>query len=187
MSAIVVACPRCQNSLPGALCNTETPVECPACENTILVAVFPALFRSSSIGSAGETILEEGVSSCFYHEQKKAVIHCDGCGRFLCALCDLEVNGQHLCPSCLQAGKKKGAMPQLENRRTLHDQAALTLCVCSVIFGPLIFLTGPIAIYLAVLSWFRPSSLIPRTKIRAYFAIVFALIQMAGWALAFAQ
>ena len=81
MSSAVVACPRCQSSLPGALCNTEAPVKCPASENTIQVAVVPALFRPTSGGPAAETILEEGVSGCFYHEQKNAVVHCDGCGR----------------------------------------------------------------------------------------------------------
>lgn len=187
MSSAIVACPRCQSSLPGALCNTEAPVACPACENAILVAVFPAQFGSFSAGPAAEPILEEGVSSCFYHEQKKAVVHCDGCGRFLCALCDLEVNGRHLCPPCLQAGKKKGSMPQLENRRTLYDGAALGVSLGSILIGPGVFLTGLIAIYLAVLSWFRPSSIVPRTRVRSYLAIVFSLIQMAGWALAFAQ
>lgn len=187
MSSVSVACPRCQSSLPGSLCNTEMPVQCPACESSILVTVFPALFRSSAAGSAGELIIEEGVSSCFYHEQKKAVIHCDGCGRFLCGLCDLEVNGQHLCPPCLQTGKKKGSMPQLEIRRTLYDQGALTLSLGSIFFGPLVFLTGLIAIYLAVLSWYRPSSIVRRTRVRAYLAIVFALVQMIGWVILFAQ
>lgn len=180
-SVVAVACPRCHSSLPGALCNTGAPVHCPACDNQIQMEIFPAFFKPVGGGSAGEVIVEEGVSSCFYHEQKKAVVHCDGCGRFLCALCDLDLNGRHLCPACLQTGKKKGKMPELENRRTIYDSAALSTALLPLIMWPVTLVTAPVAIYLAILSFFRPSSLIPRTRIRAWLALAFGFLQLAGW------
>ena len=70
-------------------------------------------------------MLVDGEASCFYHPAKKAVLPCESCGRFLCAVCDVEMNGQHLCPACLASGKKKGRLKQLENRRTLYDSLAL--------------------------------------------------------------
>ena len=181
MTSLAAVCPRCRNSLPDAACNIGAPVRCPTCDTVVLVEIFPAFHRSPAAGPAAETILEEGVSSCFYHEQKKAVVHCDGCGRFLCALCDLEFDGQHFCPGCLQTGKTTGTMPRLERRRTLYDSAALTLVFVPVLFLPVTIVTAPVAIYLAVLSWFRPGSVVQTTRTRSIVAIVFALAQIAGW------
>jgi hypothetical protein len=181
MNPAAAACPQCQSSLPGALCNTGAPVNCPVCDSVIQVELFPALFEPVRSGLAAETILEPGVSGCFYHDQKKAIVHCDGCGRFLCALCDLEFDGQHLCPPCLQAGRKKGSFASLENRRTLYDGTALSLALFPILLGPLSILTAPAAIVFAVISFRKPNGLVSRTRIRAYAAIVLALVQMAVW------
>ena len=181
MSSVAVACPSCQNSLPGVLCNTGAVTHCPACDNAIQVEVFPAFFKAVNTGQKAEMLLEEGVSSCFYHELKKAVVPCDACGRFLCALCDLDFNGRHLCPACLQTGKKKGDLPELENRRTIYDSAALSTALLPLLIWPVTMATAPLAIYLAIFSFFRPSSLIPRTRVRAWLALAFGLFQVAGW------
>lgn len=176
-----VACPQCKGSLPGVLCNTGDLVICPVCDATIQVEVFPANFQSPQPTVSSEGILEPGVSSCFYHDQKKAVVHCDGCGRFLCALCDLEMGNQHLCPVCLQSSRKKGSIPELENRRTLYDGAALSLALLPILLGPLSLLTAPAAICLGIMSFFKPGSVVPRTRVRAYFAIGLALLQIGAW------
>ena len=31
----------------------------------------------------------DGEASCYFHAHKRAAVPCDGCGRFLCSLCDL--------------------------------------------------------------------------------------------------
>jgi hypothetical protein len=143
------------------------------------VEVFPVFFKPAVAGLSGETILEEGVSSCFYHEQKKAVVPCDACGRFLCALCDLDFNGQHLCPVCLQTGRKKGSLPELENRRTIYDRSALVLALLPLM------VTAPVAILLAVLSFFRPPSLVRRTRLLAWLALLLGLLQIVFWVILF--
>jgi hypothetical protein len=167
------------------MCNTPTPVRCPACDSRILVELFPAFFRSSAVGQTGEPILEEGVASCFYHDQKKATVHCDACGRFLCALCDLQLDQRHYCPSCLHTARAKGRMPELDNQRTLYDSAALVTALWPILFWPLIILTAPAAIYLAIRSFSRPSSIIPRTRWRAVLAIVLAALELTGTATLF--
>ena len=174
------ACPGCQATLTSSFCNTLEPVSCPACDARIQLHIFPAFFKNAATGQTGETILEDGVASCFYHDTKKAVVHCDACGRFLCALCDLELEGGHFCPSCLQAGRTKSKLPQLESRRTLHDSTALSLGLIPI-FWFVGFITAPIALYLAILSFFRPSSIVPRTRIRAWVAILVALAQIVFW------
>ena len=183
MNVTVVTCPSCRNALPQALCNTGTLMNCPSCDITLQTEVFPAFFKGTVIGQKAETIINEGTSSCFYHEKKKAVIHCDVCGRFLCALCDLDIGGSHVCPACADAGRKKGNVTELETSRTVYDSAALTLAVGAFLVWPVAIVTAPAAIYFAVLSWRRPGSLVPRTRLRSYLSIVIALLQLTGFAL----
>jgi hypothetical protein len=180
----VASCPKCHGSLPGELCNTTELVRCTACEAAILIEVFPAAFQAQTAGAIAEPVVEEGVASCFYHQQKKAVTHCDACGRFLCALCDVDFGGQHLCPGCLQTGRKKGKIAGLDTSRTLWDSAALLLClVPTVIFvlWPVFIVTAPLAMVLAVVSYYKPGSLVPRRRWRPVVVIVLSLLQLLFW------
>src|ERR1041384_5927116 len=107
MNGALAACPHCQSPLAAVNCNTPKPIRCPFCQSLIQVEIFPALFKPIARGRAAEPDVIEGESSCFYHERKKAVTPCDICGRFLCALCDVEINNQHICPACLETGRKR--------------------------------------------------------------------------------
>jgi len=143
----------------------------------LLVEVFPALFRNPSTARAGEAVLVEEESSCFYHAQKKAFTVCEACGRFLCALCDLEFAGQHLCPPCMESGRRKGKIKSLENHRTLYDSVALWIALVPLLLFPFVIVTGPIAVFVAVRYWNKPSSILPRTHIRKIIAILLGLIE----------
>src|SRR5437773_7768163 len=156
MTATSITCSKCHLPLPEAGINTGDFIQCPFCSVAIQTEVFPALFKPVQTGRAGETILVEGEASCFYHPAKRAAVPCATCGRFLCALCDIELNGQHVCPVCLETGKQKGKLSELENKRTLHDNAALLLATVPAILWPLTlltFVTAPAAIVLAVRAW----------------------------------
>ena len=119
------------------------------------------LFPRGGAGEPGEAVLLEGEAGCFFHPQKKAVVHCDGCGRFLCGLCDCELHGKHYCPGCLEAGRKKGRIQNLENQRTLYGGVALSLALLPLIFrGLLTLVTAPIAIYIAIRYWNAPRSIV---------------------------
>jgi hypothetical protein len=142
------------------------------------VAVFPAFRRLPPKGALPETVLVEGEAACFYHATKRAVVPCAECGRFLCALCDVQLHGRHLCPNCLEAGRRKAQFTELETGRTLLDGAALQVAIVTLLCPLFWFIgavTGPLAIVLAIRSWFRPGSLVPRTRIRAYAAIMLGL------------
>ena len=117
-------------------------------------AHLPALLRRIAPGREAEAVLIEGESSCFYHAQKKAIVPCDACGRFLCALCDCEVKGRHLCPNCLEAGQKKKNLEGLETVRILHSRQALMLSILPF------FITGLAAIYVALRYRKEPGSLV---------------------------
>lgn len=185
MNSGSVLCPGCRLPLPAAAFSTANLTACPACQRRILVEVFPAVFRTLTAANPAEPVLEEGVSSCFYHDQKKAVVPCDSCGRFLCSLCDVDFNGRHLCPNCLQTGQTKGKIVTLETQRILWDSAALSLTLLPLVAWPMTLLTAPLAFGCAIYSFFRPSSLVPRTRFRAYAAILLSLAQIAGWVLIF--
>src|SRR5262249_16864330 len=145
---------------------TSELVACPRCKARLQVVVFPALFRGLTPGAAAEPVLVENEASCFYHPRKKAVIPCDNCGRFLCALCGVELNQQHLCPACLESGKKKGKLAHLENKRTLYDRMALGLAVFPMLVFWLTIITAPMALYIAIRYWKSPTSLVGHGKRR---------------------
>jgi hypothetical protein len=180
MSAVVV-CTNCDAQLPLAGLNSGALFTCANCGSQLEAEVFPAFFKSIAAGKSGEATLEETEASCFYHPQKKAVLPCDACGRFMCALCDCDLNGQHICPSCLEAGRTKGKIKNLENKRVVYDHMALMLAIGAFI-PPFIYfawLMAPLAIYLSIRHWKTPGSIMRRTKVVFVFAIIIALLDIA--------
>lgn len=182
MAPRLVGCTKCRAPLPPALYNLAVLRPCPACGTPVQVEVFPAALHPAGFGRAGEAVLVDGEASCFYHPAKKAVVPCESCGRFLCAVCDVELSGRHLCPACVEGGRKKGRLQQLENRRTLYDNLALATAVYPLIFIWTTLIGAPIALYLSIRYWNAPSSVIPRSKWRFIVAIVIALAELGTWA-----
>lgn len=183
MAPQTVACPKCKSPLPEEAWTFEESqdVLCRACGSPLAVQVFPALFRPAEASSVGEAVVVEGEASCFYHAAKRAVTSCEACGRFLCALCDVELNGAHLCPNCLDSGRKKGKLTNLQNHRVLYDSFALALAIAPLLVWPITCITAPVAVFYAVRYWNAPSSLIPRTRVRALLAIIIGLLEIGGW------
>ena len=187
MSAPVV-CTQCLSPLPLAHLHTTAFAGCPVCATPLLTRVFPALLRRAPETIFSEHITDAGQAACFYHPHKTAHVPCDACGRFICSLCDVELQGHHLCPSCVESGRRKGALTTLESRRVLWDNIALSaavLPVVSVVFWWASIVTAPVAILLAVIGWRKPGSLAPRTKIRFIIAVVFSLLVLGGWGVLF--
>jgi hypothetical protein len=183
--AEALTCPKCKAPLPENVLNSERLEPCLGCNVPLRVEVYPAFFKPIESGRTGDTILIEGEASCFYHPQKRAAIPCASCGRFLCALCDVDLNGEHICPVCLERGQKKGKLSELENKRMLWDSAAFSLAMAPIVIWPLTLITAPGAIILAIYAWNKPSSILGRTRARIYLAIVIGLLQIAGWVLLF--
>jgi len=167
--------------LPDAFRNAPDFSPCPSCGETLRVLTFPALHRPAQPGRSGERILLEGEAACFYHAEKRAAVACSACGRFLCALCDLELSDQHYCPSCLETGQKQGTMTHLESGRILYDQAALSLALVPLLLWPVTLLTAPSALALAVYSFRKPGSLAGHSRWGAWAAIVVATLEIVGW------
>ena len=181
MNTDLLRCTKCGTPLPAETFNPVDLMNCPSCGRFLRVEVFPALFRENAVGQDGEALLTDSEASCFYHPQKKAVVACESCGRFLCALCDVEFHSQHLCPACIETGDKKGRIKSLEKGRLLYDDVAMGAAVLPLLFWPVTLLSAPIALFIAIRYWKAPSSVIPRSKLRMLLAMLFASLQILGW------
>lgn len=183
MTASLPQCPRCQTLLPAQMANIRDLASCPNCGRQLELHVYPAQFRRSQTATAGEAVIIEGEASCFYHPQKRASVPCESCGRFLCALCDIDMAGKHLCPACIDSGQKKGKLTQLENKRMLWDSSALAMALVPILMWPFTLFTAPAAIILGIIAWNKPSSVVQRTRARIYLAILIATAQLVAWAI----
>ena len=110
MAAQDLSCPKCHGVIPAPSSAGRGMAVCPRCRAGVEFEVFPALFAGPRLGRAGEALVDASEASCFFHAEKRAAVACESCGRFLCALCDLEMEGRHICPTCLAAGRKKGTL-----------------------------------------------------------------------------
>ena len=182
MDAASIACSKCKTLLSPDLFSPGVPTHCSSCGTKLTVFLFPALSHPTLVTQAPESILTDSEAGCFFHPAKKAVVACEGCGRFLCGLCDLEWDGKHLCMSCLEAGKKKGKIKTLDSGRVLYDNIALSVAILPVLFvWCLTWATAPMAIFICLRYWKAPSSIIPRSKIRFIIAMLFALTEIGCW------
>jgi hypothetical protein len=146
-----------------------------------MARVFPAFDRPRLTGSEVARVQTEGESSCFYHPSNQAATSCETCGRFLCTLCDIDLDGRHLCPSCLERGVTVEKTDSLEDRRTQYDSAALHLLSWPLFTFWFPIFTAPAALYLVIRHWNTPMSILPRTRFRLWLALLLAVGQILGY------
>jgi hypothetical protein len=173
-----IACAACSWPVPKEYWNREEGVRCRSCGRTVRVSVFPAI-ESAALGAAPEALHGETEASCFYHPQSRAATVCAECGRFLCALCDLEVEGRHICPRCFESGVNTHKIETAEPRRVMYDTIALALATLPFLLIWPALLGAPWSLVIVFTRWNAPSSVVPRTKIRFILAAFFALAEIA--------
>lgn len=174
-------CSSCRQPLSATLCNGETPLRCPHCSIWLQAEIFPAMLRPLRETGRNGALAADGEASCFYHPDKQAATVCASCGRFICSLCEIELAGRRLCPGCLEQGRQSEQINELITRRTLHDSIALSTALLPLLIWPVTLLTAPTAFFLAIYAWRKPTSILPRTKIRLIAALLFSTLQMLGW------
>ncbi len=178
---VLIKCPKCETQLPANVINTSRLEVCFSCGVTIHADVFPDMVRKRPAVQTGESLQTDNEASCFYHPKKKAAVPCSVCGRFLCSLCYVVLDGRSMCLTCVESGKNQHQIKSLENKRTLYDTKVLSIAILPMLFVYPTIITAPIALFMAVWYWKKPSSIIPRTKIRFVIAIILSLLQIAGW------
>jgi hypothetical protein len=97
------------------------------------------------------------------------------------ALCDVELNEQHLCPACLESGQKKGKLKSLENQRVLYDRIALAAAIFPLLMVWTSIIGAPVALYVSLRYWKTPCSILGRSKARFIIALILSIVQIVAW------
>lgn len=180
MNHIRVACDICTTELLLAVA-PSTEAVCPVCETRVGVRVFAAAAKEMAPGQTGEKLVVDEQSSCFYHPAKKASVTCQHCGRFLCSLCDIDMNGRHLCSGCIESGADTDKVAPLTSGITCYDDIALSLTVLPILLFYFTFLTAPAAFVFSLWHWRKPRGFFNRVRWRFVVAIILSVIQMGFW------
>lgn len=150
---------------------------CPRCYRETEVRVFPALFRQAEPVAAPPIV--QGESECYEHPGRRALSACSQCGRFVCALCEVELSGALWCPDCIHGGTRRQSISVLETRRTLYDSIALALAILPILTFYFALLAWPVPIYLSIRHWKSPGSILRRGKWRFAVALAVSAGEMA--------
>lgn len=178
MAAAPLPCTRCQSLLELPADAPYQRTVCPKCAADLEYWLLPALFRPQASGSPAKPAAG-GQAECLNHPGRQAVVECEGCGRFLCGLCDLEVRGRHYCPACFDKKRTEGTLSVLPDRLTRYDRIALALTLLPMLFccGPAL-ITVPITVFIAVKYWNAPGSERPSVRNTLVASIVLGVIEI---------
>ena len=184
-----VPCPNCAGNVVPIGTGWQT---CPYCEKRLQIRVWPGVRQNNHAATA-----LSDQATCFFHPDKAFQACCQRCGRFVCALCDLQLGAEHVCPTCFERGRAdsgaEAGKAEWRYRDVLYDSIALSVGWGWIVFWPAIVAAFPAVIFLHVKYRKAPRAyLIPRSGWRfwaAYvglvwlplvFAIPFFLVRWAG-------
>lgn len=162
----VVTCPHCSLEIPP----DPRWQSCPHCQKWLQLRVWPLVRQNGNPVSA----LSDH-ATCFFHPDKAFQACCQRCGRFVCALCDLQVGAEHVCPTCFERGRSdsgaEAGKAEWRHRDVLYDSIALTVGWAWILVWPVFVAALPGVIFLHVKYRKAPRSyLIPRSGWRFWAA-----------------
>ena len=167
----VVPCPGCPAELVPAQTNTGWQ-SCPYCGTSVQIRVWPVMRQNHNAAAA-----MSDQATCFFHPDKVFQACCKRCGRFVCALCDLQLGAEHVCPTCFERGRGQAGVEagkaEWRYRDVLYDSIAAAAGWGWIIFWPTFVAALPAVIFLHVKYRKAPRSyLIPRSGWRFWLAYV---------------
>jgi len=164
------------------------------------IQMFPAILRrarkndSALVEPISSALFNDGAtSSCFFHTDRPVSSVCDVSGRLICELCTTEYEGKTVSFEAFsklvqvksKAGKKEKKGSFIRPRRITFikwDDVAVSLAVLPMLFVFVTIITAPIVLVITAQHWKEgPTSPVRRTRIRYVFAVICALLQIAGW------
>lgn len=148
---VPLSCPICTRPMERSEFDSG-PQLCPCPRSRRFEAV---LFRPP--GPAAPVVRQigfEGGQPCARHEGNAASANCERCGVFMCSLCEVEVDGQKLCPDCFDRRTAGGEQGAAHGRRRDWTAVAYLSAFCGLFFSCFGagLLLGPLAIYFALRS-----------------------------------
>jgi len=180
-----VTCPHCSVDIPA----DSGWQSCPHCQKWLQIRVWPIVRQNANAATA-----LSDQATCFFHPDKVFQACCQRCGRFVCALCDLQLGAEHVCPTCFERGRADSGVEagkaEWRYRDVLYDSIALTVGWGWILFWPVIIAAIPTVIVLHVKYRKAPRSyLITRSGWRFWVAyaglvwlpLLFAIPFFARW------
>jgi hypothetical protein len=161
LAAGAVICPGCNGDVAPVESNSRWQI-CRYCQKRLQMRVWGAVQQNTNAATA---LTDQ--ATCFFHPDKAFQACCQRCGRFVCALCDLQLGAEHVCPTCFERGRAgSSAEPgkaEWRHRDVLFDSVAVTIGWGWILFWPVYVAALPTAIFLHVKYRKAPRSyLIPR-------------------------
>ena len=180
---LIFKCSKCgQESSPGKNYDSSLFYKCSSCKSRNYVEIFPAIRNEIQKGERPEAAMNEE-STCFKHSTNIAVAACESCGVYMCKLCDLEIEGRHLCPDCLK--NKPPELKTTTQKTILYDELALHLTTIPlIIFGYVLIITAPIAVVMSIVCWNKVNTPYKRSRWRFVVAFILGLIEISVIAVA---
>jgi hypothetical protein len=161
-----VTCPSCAGDIPA---DSEWQ-SCPYCQTPLQIRIWPIVRQSINPAAA-----LSDQATCFFHPDKAFQTCCQRCGRFVCALCDLQLGAEHVCPACFERGRleagTEAGKTDWRYRDVLYDSIALTTGWVWIFFWPTFVIALPAVIVLHTKYRKAPRSyLLPRSAWRFWVA-----------------
>jgi hypothetical protein len=135
-------CPFC--ATPFAIeAVVDGPLVCPRCSRQFEARVLHPPARVASVLQLAQSG-PEGAGACANHPRNAAVTSCGRCGIFICALCELPVDGAHYCPACFDRLAQEGAIDSARLRFRDYGSLASFVAVVGLFFS--VFLGLPLGV-----------------------------------------
>ena len=163
------------------LINSDTFVTCPLCAVPFMLRVYPAAAINGAPIPVADAARAEAQAGCFYHAGRPANVVCEECGRFICALCEIEYRNESLCPACVRRDIDQTTATEMVRSHVRYDKLVFYLAMAPLLFWPLTIITGPAAVVMGMRYWNRPVSLVTTGRIRIAIAILAGFLQAAAW------
>lgn len=178
----LLSCPSCGGNITTAESRTDWQV-CLYCNKRFQVRAGPVLRQKTNVASPMPQ-----QATCFFHPDKAFQACCQRCGRFVCALCDLQLGAEHVCPTCFDRGRLDAGVEankgEWRHRDVLYDSIAIAVGWGWILVWPTVVAAIPVAIFLHVKYRQAPRSyLIPRSGWRfwvAYVGLIWLPLVIAG-------
>lgn len=173
-----LACPACKRSHEAVEWVTDSRARCRHCLVQFDFYPFPALGRSRTKQKPRAVAVGEE-ASCFYHVSNQAETVCEGCGRFLCQVCGIQVGGETLCANCISQRQKSD--PRAVPSRVLWGGVSLATAILPLLMWPITIMSAPFSLFAAIRGWKRPLSVVQPRRWPMVLGGLIATAQIAGW------
>ena len=172
-------CPSCSAALSADTDFSEwKPVSCPSCKSNIHVEVFPAIRMEPEKGIRAAQVTSDE-ATCFRHPDHAAATICDGCGAYMCKLCELPVKDKKFCPDCFNRNPESAVKAERHNV-FLYDDALLAGAILPLVTVWGACISAPIVLWFAITKYNQLKTPYHRSRWKFVLAIILSVLQISA-------